>query len=94
VRCEAVRLLAVGRRGQRAPEGIVDDLFHRTALAMDRVVDQAGNIVIESQGSARTSIMMLPRRGVKMSPPVRDRYADGGRQRRYSPSKILNHERS
>src|SRR5262249_9149504 len=84
--------LAVGRRGQRAPEGIVDDLFHPTAVAMDRIVYQAGHIVIESQGSAHTGIMMLPWRGVKMSPWCEIVTRSGGRQRRCSPSRSVNHE--
>jgi len=35
---------------------------------MDRVVYQTGNVVVESQGGAHIDIMMLLRRGVKMSP--------------------------
>jgi hypothetical protein len=38
-------------------------------LAMNRVVDQAGDVVVESQGGAHIDIMMLSDRGVKMSSP-------------------------
>lgn len=33
------------------PQSIVDDLLHRPMLAMDDILQQTGNIVIERQGS-------------------------------------------
>jgi hypothetical protein len=55
------------RRGQRSPEGIVDDLLHRAPLAMHGVLEEPGYVRIERQGGAHIDIIVSDSAGIKMS---------------------------
>lgn len=70
-------LLSSGAWCQGAPQRVIDDLFHWAMFAMDGVLDQPGNVIIESQGGSHVDIVMPSSGGVKMLP-----CAQGGRPRR------------
>src|ERR1022692_517362 len=41
------RIPVRARRGQRSPEGIVDDLLHRASLAMHSILEEPGHVRID-----------------------------------------------
>jgi hypothetical protein len=61
------RIPVRARRGQRSPEGIVDDLLHRASLAMHSILEEPGHVRIEGQGGTHTDIIVSDIVVIKMS---------------------------
>jgi len=61
------RLPARALRGQRSPEGFVDDLLHGAPLAMRGILEEPGHVGIERQGGTHADIIVSDTRNIHVT---------------------------